>query len=95
MVLPDGTIMKNDSAVQEIANTLGEVTGKEPSEILSEMASNPTRDLLIPSPQAVAVLGKLMAKYGFQVRRQEIVKTRRGTFCSVRLLADLIRNKIE
>ena len=95
MVSTAGTTMKSDSSVQEIANALGEVTGKKPSKILSEMASNPKHDLSIPSPQAVAVLGKLKAKYGFHIRRQEIAKTKKGSFCSVRLLADLIKSKTE
>jgi hypothetical protein len=45
------------------------------------------------SPQAMAVLGKLKAKYGFSISRNDITKTKKGSFCSVNLLADLIEHK--
>lgn len=81
------------SSVQEIANTLGEVTGKDPASILSQMAANPTHDLAIPSPQAMAILGKLKAKYGLHITYHDIAKTKKGSSCSILLLANLVDNK--
>jgi hypothetical protein len=85
----------NSAAIEEIAQTLGEVTGKESSAILREIAANPTHDLAIPSPQAMAVLGKLTARHGFKITRQDICKTKRGSSCSVGLLAELVERKMK
>lgn len=93
MVSSSGVATKADSPVNQIVTTLGEVTGKSPADFYRQIASNPTHDLAIPSPQAMAVLGKLKAKYGFSISRKDIVKTKKGSFCSVSLLADLVEHK--
>lgn len=85
----------NSPAVGEIVQALGEVTGKDSSVILKEIAANPIHDLAIPSPQAMAVLGKLTARHGFKITRQDICKTKRGSSCSVGLLAELVERKMK
>lgn len=93
MVTSGGAATKTDSSVKQIVSALGEVTGKDPNDIFRQIAANPTHDLAIPSPQAMAVLGKLKAKYGFSISRTDITKTKKGSFCSVHLLADLVERK--
>ena len=93
MVSQTSTSPKESASVREIAEALSEVTGKDSEAILNEIAANPTHDLAIPSPQAMAVLGKLKARYGFQVTRDDILKTKSGSYCSVNLLADLVERK--
>ena len=93
MVTHSGTSPKGSASVQEIVEALSEVTGKDYTAILNEMAVSPTHDLAIPSPQAMAVLGKLRARHGFIVTRQDIAKTKRGSCCSINLLADLFNRK--
>jgi len=85
----------NSPAVGEIAQALGEVIGKDSSVILKEIAANPAHDLAIPSPQAMAVLGKLIARHGFKITRQDIFGTKRGGSCSVGLLAELVERKMK
>jgi hypothetical protein len=89
------TASPNSSAVGEIAEALGEVIGKDPSTILKEIAANPTQDLAIPSPQAMAVLGKVIARHGFKITRQDILNTKRRGSCSVGLLAELVERKMK
>ena len=86
-------VNKGDNGINQIASALAEVTGKGATSILSEMSANPTHDLAIPSPEAMAVLGKLKAKHGFKITRQDVVKTKKGSYCSFRLLADLFEQK--
>ncbi len=93
MVSSNGVVTKTDSSVNQIVTTLGEVTGESPADYFRQIVSNPMHDLAIPSPQAVAVLGKLKAKYGFSISRNDITKTKKGSFCSVSLLADLVEHK--
>jgi len=88
------TASPNSTAVQEIAKALGEITGKDSSTILGEIGANPVHDLAIPSPQAMAVLGKLTAKYGFKITRQDICTTKYGSSCSINLLAELVNKKM-
>lgn len=93
MVSSSGVATKTDSSVNQIVTALGEVTGKSTADIFRQIASNPMHDLAIPSPQAMAVLGKLKAKYGFSISRKDIAKTKKGSSCSVNLLADLVEHK--
>ena len=88
------TASPNSTAVQEIAKALGEITGKDFSTILGELGANPAHDLAIPSPQAMAVLGKLTAKHGFKITRQDICNTKHGSSCSINLLAELVNKKM-
>jgi len=86
---------QSSASINEIAQALGEVTGSDSGTILGRLAANPTRDLAIPSPQAMAVLGKLRAKHGFRVTKEDISRTKRGSFCSMNLLADLVDKKMK
>ncbi len=87
------TASPNSTAVQEVVKALGEITGKDPSAIMGEIGANPTHDLAVPSPQAMAVLGKLTAKLGFKVSRHDICKTKKGSACSLNSLAGLVSQK--
>jgi len=82
-----------DSSIKIIIDALVEITGVKPTDYLKAISSNPTHDLAIPSPQAMAVLGKLKAKYGFSINRNDITKTKKGSSCSVNLLAELVNQK--
>ena len=82
------------AAVHELAEVLAEVTGNDARAILSEMAKSPSHDVGVPSPQAIAVLAKLKTRHGFSVSQREIAKTKKGSCCSMSLLAELLRSKI-
>jgi len=88
-----GQSKQTSASINEIAQALGEVTGSDSGTILGRLAANPTHDLAIPSPQAMAVLGKLRAKHGFRVTKEDISRTKRNSFCSLNLLADLVDKK--
>lgn len=85
--------IKTDSSVSQIVTILSEVTGKSSASFFKQIASHPKHDLAIPSPQAMAILGKLKTKYGFSIGRNDIAKTKNGSSCSVNLLADLVERK--
>lgn len=86
--------VKIDSSVEQIVNILGEVTGKDTTDIVGQFASSPKFDLAISSQQAVVILGKLKARLGFNIRREDIDRTKIGNSqCSVRLLANLLYQK--
>jgi len=93
MVAQRAQAMQTSASINEIAQALCEVTGSDCGTILDRLAANPTHDLAIPSPQAMAVLGKLRAKHGFRVTKEDISRTKRGSFCSMKLLADLMDKK--
>jgi len=94
MVTSGGVKTKSDSSVEQILNILGEVRGEDTSGVISRFTSSPKFDLAIPSPQAMAILGKLKARFGFNIRREDIDKTKTGNSqCSVRLLAALVDRK--
>jgi len=81
-------------SMHEIAQALSEVIGCDCQVILDQVAATPSHDLAIPSPQAMVVLGKLQAKHGFRVDREDVSKTKDGAFCSMSLLADLLDRKL-
>lgn len=94
LVLASSTSSSRSRLDREIAGDLGEITGESVDKIMSEIATNPSHNLAIPSPRAMTILGKLRGRYGIKIRREDIQKTKRGGFCSMSLLVDLAERKL-